>query len=234
MQMPFLSLAETNLNTTNIWKNVLKKLTLNEKCEFANAEMLFVGHKIPERGQEADPSKVRAILHMPEPKADVSKVLGMANYLAKFLPQLASFTTPLKELLRLIGVGWATETNFSQIERDIEFTKSAGSIFTWKTDRSCCRCVILRHRRRVVTETKRWNMKTCDINFQQSKGYWEALCADWSHIYKVCILRFSLTINLSNHCWEADDWTNSHPGFSDFAFACFNLVFTFNMFQEKM
>ncbi|XP_049335604.1 uncharacterized protein LOC125802248 [Astyanax mexicanus] len=28
------------------------------------------------------------------------KVMGMANYLAKFLPQLASFTTPLKELLR--------------------------------------------------------------------------------------------------------------------------------------
>lgn len=70
-------------------KNVLKKLTLNEKCEFAKTEMLFIGHKITERGLEADPSKVRAILHMPEAKADVSKVLGMANYLAKFLPQLA-------------------------------------------------------------------------------------------------------------------------------------------------
>jgi len=50
--------------------------------------MLFVSHKITERGLDADPSKVRAILHMPEPKADVSKILGMANYLAKFLPQL--------------------------------------------------------------------------------------------------------------------------------------------------
>jgi len=48
--------------------------------------MLFVSDKITERGLDADPSKVRAILHMPEPKADVSKILGMANYLAKFLP----------------------------------------------------------------------------------------------------------------------------------------------------
>ncbi|KAL6461067.1 hypothetical protein MHYP_G00310330 [Metynnis hypsauchen] len=77
-------------------------LTLNEKCEFGKSEMLFVGHKITANGLEADPNKVRAILQMPEPTcvADVRRVMGMANYLAEFLPQLASFTTPLKELLR--------------------------------------------------------------------------------------------------------------------------------------
>lgn len=45
--------------------------------------MLFVGHKITANGLEADPSKVRAILHTPEPKcvADIHRVLGMTNYL---------------------------------------------------------------------------------------------------------------------------------------------------------
>ncbi|XP_025757966.1 uncharacterized protein K02A2.6-like [Oreochromis niloticus] len=57
-------------------------LTLNEKCEFAKSQIIFVGHKVSAKGIEADPNK------------------GMANYLAKFMPQLATITTPLKELLK--------------------------------------------------------------------------------------------------------------------------------------
>lgn len=76
-------------------------LTLNEKCEFGRDSMIFVGHTVTAAGIEADPGKVKAITNMPEPKnvADVRRLLGMANYLAKFIPGLATITTPLKELL---------------------------------------------------------------------------------------------------------------------------------------
>jgi len=49
----------------------------------------------------ADPEKVRAITEMPEPTGvdGVRRVMGMANYLATFLPHLASYTRPIKDLL---------------------------------------------------------------------------------------------------------------------------------------
>uniref|UniRef100_A0A3B3S0H0 ribonuclease H n=1 Tax=Paramormyrops kingsleyae TaxID=1676925 RepID=A0A3B3S0H0_9TELE len=87
-------------------RQVLQKLkeeglTLNEKCEFGRDSMIFVGHKVTATGIEPDPGKVKAIMDMPEPQnvADVRRLLGMANYLMKFIPQLATITTPLKDLL---------------------------------------------------------------------------------------------------------------------------------------
>lgn len=62
---------------------------------------MFVGHKVTADGIEPDPNKVRAIMEMPDPEnvADVRRLLSLANYLAKFIPHLASLTTPLKALL---------------------------------------------------------------------------------------------------------------------------------------
>ncbi|XDV16481.1 hypothetical protein PO909_016174 [Leuciscus waleckii] len=76
-------------------------LTLNEKCVFATDKMMFLGHRIGADGVAPDPDKVRAILEMPEPTGvdGVRRVMGMANYLGKFLPHLASYTRPLKDLL---------------------------------------------------------------------------------------------------------------------------------------
>lgn len=86
--------------------HVLKRLrevglTLNEKCEFAKEKMTFVGHHFSADGVTPDPNKVRAIMEMPEPQSveDVRRVMGMANYLGKFLPHLASYTRPIKDLL---------------------------------------------------------------------------------------------------------------------------------------
>lgn len=76
-----------------------KGLTLNEKCVFAKNKIMFVGHNSD--GIAPDPSKVRAIMDIPEPScvADVRRVMGMANYLGKFVPHLALFTCPFKDLL---------------------------------------------------------------------------------------------------------------------------------------
>lgn len=61
---------------------------------------MFVCHKVPANGIESDPYKVKEIQQLPQPTCveDVRRLLGMANYLAKILSQLATITTPLKEL----------------------------------------------------------------------------------------------------------------------------------------
>lgn len=75
--------------------------TLNEKCVFAKGKIRFVGHSVTSDWIAPDPSKVRAIQEMPEPScvANVRWLMGMANYLGKFVPHLTSFTCPLKDLL---------------------------------------------------------------------------------------------------------------------------------------
>ncbi|RXN37427.1 Retrovirus-related Pol poly from transposon opus [Labeo rohita] len=77
-------------------------LTLNEKCEFRQEHITFVGHRVSSKGIEPDPNNVKAILQMPEPTQveDVRRLMGMANYLSKFMPQMATITMPLKDLLR--------------------------------------------------------------------------------------------------------------------------------------
>lgn len=62
---------------------------------------MFVGHRVTADGVTPDPGKVKAIMEMPEATRveGVRRVMGMANYLGKFLPHLASYTRPIKDLL---------------------------------------------------------------------------------------------------------------------------------------
>lgn len=72
-------------------------LTLNEKCEFAQEHIIFVQHKLSSKGIEPDPNKVKAILQMPEPTCmDMRRLMGMANYLSKFVSQMATIPLPTK------------------------------------------------------------------------------------------------------------------------------------------
>lgn len=52
------------------------------------------------QGLGIDPAKVRAIVEMPPPtdKQGVQRLLGLAQYLAKFLPHLSDTTKPLRDL----------------------------------------------------------------------------------------------------------------------------------------
>ena len=49
-----------------------------------------------------DPAKVEAITQMPRPrsKTEVRRLLGMINYLGKFLPQLSDVSEPLRNLTK--------------------------------------------------------------------------------------------------------------------------------------
>ena len=65
-------------------------------------EVPFIGHVATSEGLPADPAKVRAIREMPRPEnvAAVQRILGMVQYLSKFLPRLSDITKPLRDLTR--------------------------------------------------------------------------------------------------------------------------------------
>ena len=84
--------------------NILKKnnLTINEqKCIWKAKEVNFYGHIISENGIKPTESKVAAVNAFPSPKGpkEVSSFLGLVTYLARFIPNLASETAPLRSLL---------------------------------------------------------------------------------------------------------------------------------------
>ncbi len=87
--------------------------TLNEqKCKFNVKQVSYCGHKFTKDRVKPDDSKIKAIQDMPAPssKKDVERLMGTVNYLAKFVPNLASITAPIRELLKKdIECYWAHE-----------------------------------------------------------------------------------------------------------------------------
>ena len=62
-------------------------------------EIAFLGHKVTNKGLEADPEKIEAII-MKAPKSvkETQRFIGMVNYLARFLPQLLKLMEPFRVL----------------------------------------------------------------------------------------------------------------------------------------
>jgi hypothetical protein len=78
-------------------------LTLNvDKCKFNVNEVSYCGHNFTKDGVKPDESKIKAIQDMPTPssKKEIERLLGTVNYLAKFVPNLATITAPIRELLK--------------------------------------------------------------------------------------------------------------------------------------
>ncbi len=78
-----------------------RNLKLNdEKLKLRRPEVPFIGHVATAEGLRIHPYKVQAIMEMPSPEdvAAVQRLLGLAQYLSKFLPHLSDMTKPLWEL----------------------------------------------------------------------------------------------------------------------------------------
>jgi len=77
-------------------------VTLNdEKCCFGVSSLKYLGYVVDAHGVHPDPDKVEAIEKF-SPPTDVKGIrrfLGMVNQLAKFVPNIADKTKPLRELL---------------------------------------------------------------------------------------------------------------------------------------
>ena len=78
-------------------------LKLNkEKCEIGKSKIKFFGRMISGDGIGADPEKVKAIVDLRPPTNvhELKQLLGMVNYLGKFLPNLSTVLQPISELLK--------------------------------------------------------------------------------------------------------------------------------------
>ena len=73
-----------------------------EKCEFLLSSVEYLGHRVSADGIQPLQSKVEAISNAPVPKnvQELRSFLGLVNYYAKFIPNLATVLHPLNALLR--------------------------------------------------------------------------------------------------------------------------------------
>lgn len=80
-----------------------RKVMLNsEKCKLKQREVTFLGHKLSGKGIEPLESKVLAIKQFrpPKTKEETRSFLGLSCYVGRFIPDLATLTDPLRQLIR--------------------------------------------------------------------------------------------------------------------------------------
>ena len=102
-----------------------------DKCKFNADKLIYLGHKISARGIEPDDAKIKAIMEMSEPsdKTGIQNLLGLINYVAKFLPKLSKFTSPLRELLQK-DVQWHWEEHYKKSLENIKELLSSDRCLT--------------------------------------------------------------------------------------------------------
>ena len=73
-----------------------------EKCEFAQEEITFLGHKISASLIKMDKGKVQAIMEWPVPRkmTDLRSFLSLANYYRRFIKGYSKNVSPLTDLLK--------------------------------------------------------------------------------------------------------------------------------------
>ncbi|XP_062542448.1 uncharacterized protein K02A2.6-like [Armigeres subalbatus] len=78
-------------------------LTINmSKCQFGRSSVTFMEHELQENGILPAHGKLATIksFRHPESAEEVRSFLGLANYVGKFIPKLASISTPLREMIQ--------------------------------------------------------------------------------------------------------------------------------------
>ncbi len=78
-----------------------------DKCVFRRKELTYLGHHISSQGNRPSEDKVRAISELKPPTnvTELRRVMGMVNFLGRYLPQLSNVSRPLNELLQA-GAIW--------------------------------------------------------------------------------------------------------------------------------
>ncbi|GBL76248.1 Transposon Ty3-G Gag-Pol polyprotein [Araneus ventricosus] len=82
------------------------------KLQFRMTEIKYMGQIISDKGIKADPGHIKGIVDMPtsSSKGEVRRLLGMVNFLSKFIPNLSQITASLRELIKQnIEFRWENE-----------------------------------------------------------------------------------------------------------------------------
>lgn len=88
-------------------------LTLNPaKCVFSVPKLDFYGHTFSRAGVSPDPHKVETICKMTPPTSagELRSLLGLTNYVSRFIPNYATITAPLRDLTHQ-GTVWQWTAN---------------------------------------------------------------------------------------------------------------------------
>lgn len=83
-----------------------------DKCVFGTTNTIFLGHRLSEQGVEAADDKVSAVkaFRQPNTPEEVRSFLGLVNFLARFIPNVATLTEPLRRLTKLnVPFEWGSE-----------------------------------------------------------------------------------------------------------------------------
>ena len=78
-----------------------RRIKINQKkLRFNLDSVTYMGHVFSKKGVSPDPEKILAITQMnrPEDVKAVQRLLGVATYLAKFVPKLSTVSEPLRRL----------------------------------------------------------------------------------------------------------------------------------------
>ncbi|GFU17381.1 retrovirus-related Pol polyprotein from transposon opus [Nephila pilipes] len=75
-----------------------------DKLQYRVSEVKYVGQIISKSGVKPDPDHIKAIVAMPTPKSktEVRRLLGMVNFLSRFIPNVSNVTAPLREIIHEI------------------------------------------------------------------------------------------------------------------------------------
>ena len=86
-------------NTFQVIKESGLKLN-KEKCEIKKNKLTYFGHVLSAEGVSPDPEKVKAItdLEAPTNVPELRRLIGMINYLGRFIPNLASVMRPMSDI----------------------------------------------------------------------------------------------------------------------------------------
>ncbi|GFT55427.1 retrovirus-related Pol polyprotein from transposon 297 [Trichonephila clavipes] len=87
-----------------------------DKLQYWVSEVKYVGQIISKSGIKHDPDHIKAIVEMPTPKSktEVRRLLGMMNFLSKFIPNVSKATAPLREIIHEnVEFNWGKEQELS-------------------------------------------------------------------------------------------------------------------------